>query len=170
MGIGGAPPSARLLNHTASPHRGQPEWDRRRACWGYLKRWLETATWVLLADGCRSTYNVRRRPLVIFGPLVGRSVGPPRPGVVVSFWRLRFVFFQSPTIANFKLETSKAGEQRRRTRLESFDSEANVHIKRSQRRLGNMCSISQRSFTAATSTAAGMHFTAAASAACEHAH
>ena len=37
--------------------RGQPEWDRRRAWWGYLKRWLETVTWVL----ARSTFltNVR---------------------------------------------------------------------------------------------------------------
>ena len=45
-GLGGAPPSARLLNHTASPLGGNLS-GSRRAWWGYLKRWLETVTWVL---------------------------------------------------------------------------------------------------------------------------
>ena len=68
---------------------------RRRAWWGYLKRWLETVTWVLARSWLHNTYNARRRPLVIFGSLLGRSVGPPSPRVVESFLKCRFgVFFQ----------------------------------------------------------------------------
>ena len=52
-GLGGHPLQLRLLNHTASPLGGQPDWDRRRAWWGYLERWLETVTWVLARSWLR---------------------------------------------------------------------------------------------------------------------
>ena len=49
---GDTPFSASSEPYGLSP-RGQPEWDRRRAWWGYLKRWLETVTWVLARSWLR---------------------------------------------------------------------------------------------------------------------
>ena len=52
-GLGGTPPSVASSKPYGLSPRGQPEWDRRRAWWGYLERWLETVTWVLARSWLR---------------------------------------------------------------------------------------------------------------------
>ena len=104
--------------------------DRRRAWWGYLKRWLETVTWVLARSTflterpARNTLNARRRSLVTFGSLLGRSVGLPSPGVVESFLMFCFVaLLKGSTIANLKRGICIAGDHSPQSHVESCDEE-----------------------------------------------
>ena len=84
-GAWGAPPFCASSEPYGLSPRGQPEWDGVAPGGAISSDGLRPSPGCCSQLAARSTYNARRRPLVIFGSLVGRSVGPPRPRVEVSF-------------------------------------------------------------------------------------